>query len=140
MAKVQPLYGTRKFNWTVRLAALVTVVGYWALELGEDGTNRTSITLHRRGSRFSVTARVLGRQKNHDTCIIIHNTKTAVIMATRNNKLTTVTNIKTEEKLDDHKALYKLLERRVYATFEPDHAAGIMSRGDALYNALTRDY
>lgn len=138
MAKVQPLYGAHKYDWKVRLESLVTAIGEWALWLGEEGTKRTSMSLHRGGMRFTLTSRIWGGRKYHDTCIQLYGRKASVRISVKNYKIIALNDPETLDKLDDYRAIYKLMERRVYATFTPDQAADIMSRGDDNYNARQR--
>lgn len=137
MAKVQPLLtGRTKFNWQNRLTGLIKAIGEHVIEMGDDRTNRVHLSFRRLGMRLAITTRYWGRNGNHDVSLLLYGRKSEVIMATRNWKLTSVNSLLTKEGVTDYKAIYKLLERRVYAMFSGDHAAEIMSIGDTNYDIL----
>lgn len=137
MAKVQPLLtGRTTFNWQHRLTGLIKAVGEYAIEMGDDRTDRVHLSFRRLGMRMAITTRYWGRKGNHDVCIMLHGRKSEVIMVTRNWKLTSVNDLVSKDNVTDYKAIYKLLERRVYAMFAGNHAAEIMSIGDTNYDIL----
>lgn len=135
MAKVQPLYGNRRYDWKTRLEALITSMGDWVMAKGEEGTLHTGITIARSGMRIVVESRIWGRMAHAETHVHVYGRGVFVSMMVKNGKLTQAKNILSQtDDMDDYRKLYKMLERRVYVMYSGDHAADIMSRGDDLYN------
>jgi len=137
MAKISPFLGRTKFDWAIRLGALVYEIGSWALNMGDDGTKRASGSLTRNGYRFVYTSKIYGRNHTQATCISIYGRGKAYIFGTRNYSLDGVNCITSGAEVTDYKEMYKFLERRVYAIFNAKIASEIMSEADSLYDTLT---
>ncbi|ABY63116.1 hypothetical protein ST201phi2-1p290 [Pseudomonas phage 201phi2-1] len=137
MAKVSPLLGRTKFDWGIRLGALVYEIGNWALNMGDEGTKRSSGSIMRNGYRFVYTSKKFGRHRTQATCISIYGRGKAYIFGSRNYSLDGVNCITSGVEVTDYKEMYKFLERRVYATFNAKIASEIMSEADSLYDVLT---
>lgn len=135
MAKVSPLLGEWKPDWKVKLETLIHEIGFKVTDLGESGTTTATFAVSRGGMRLVLRARTWGRNRNFESHLTLYGRKVALILATKNCDLVLAKNTLTGvEGLQDYRALYKTVERRVYAMFNPDLASDIMSAADGLYS------
>lgn len=145
MAKVSPLLGYQRHDWKLRLTTLVNELGNWYLySQSEEGTKRVSMSVHRRGTKLTVTTRLVGKHKNVLTYLSITWGSKHIQISVKNDQLSNssvhINNVKTYDRsIDsnasvDYKALYKAVERNIYAIYSA--APVIMSTADAHYQIL----